>query len=196
MLASVAEPLRTVQTNDGRTLAFAVWGDPSGFPIMGLHGPPGCRLQRWPHEELYQELGVCMVTHDRAGYGRSTRRHGRNVADAIEDVIAIADELGFERFGVTGGSGGGPHSLACAALHPTAWCARRVSSASLPTGDPGLGHEAWVNGMDPETGIGLHGDMWSVVTLSPSSSRVRAFSTSATGSGRSSNASKNGGLQK
>ena len=118
MLASVGEPLRTLQTSDGRTLAFAVWGDRSGFPIMGLHGTPGCRLQRWPHEELYQQLGVCVVTHDRAGYGRSTRRHGRGVADAVDDVIAIADELGFDRFGVTGGSGGGPHALACAALRP------------------------------------------------------------------------------
>ena len=55
MLDAVGEPLRTLQTTDGRTLAFAVWGDPNGFPIMGLHGTPGCRLQRWPHEELYPE---------------------------------------------------------------------------------------------------------------------------------------------
>ena len=47
-----------------------VWGDPDGFPILGLHGTPGCRLERWPHEELYAELGVCLVTHDRAGYGQ------------------------------------------------------------------------------------------------------------------------------
>jgi pimeloyl-ACP methyl ester carboxylesterase len=105
---------------------------------MGLHGTPGCRLQRWPHEELYQQLGVCVVTHDRAGYGRSTRRHGRSVADAVDDVIAIADELGFDRFGVTGGSGGGPHALACAALRPD----RVVRATSIvgiaPYGEGGL----------------------------------------------------------
>src|ERR1044072_9256750 len=115
ILACMAEPLRTLETADGRTVAFAVWGDPRGFPILALHGTPGCRLQRWPHEELFEELGVCWVTHDRAGYGRSSRRHGRRVADAVDDVIAIADELGFERFGLTGGSGGGPHAPACAA---------------------------------------------------------------------------------
>src|SRR5829696_6263584 len=55
--------------------AFAVWGDPEGFPILALHGTPGCRLVRWPREELYADLGVCSVTHDRAGYGRSDRNH-------------------------------------------------------------------------------------------------------------------------
>jgi pimeloyl-ACP methyl ester carboxylesterase len=150
MLASVGEPLRILQTNDGRTLAFAVWGDQSGFPIMALHGTPGCRLQRWPHEELYQQLGVCVVTHDRAGYGRSTRRHGRSVADAVDDVIAIADELGFDRFGVSGGSGGGPHALACAALRPDRVVRATSSVGEAPYGDGGLEHDGWVDGMDPE----------------------------------------------
>jgi pimeloyl-ACP methyl ester carboxylesterase len=162
MLASVGEPLPTLQTNDGRTLAFAVWGDPSGFPIMSLHGTPGCRLQRWPHEELYQQLGVCVVTHDRAGYGRSTRRHGRSVADAVDDVIAIADELGFDRFGVTGGSGGGPHALACAALRPDRVVRATSSVGEAPYGDGGLEHDEWVDGMDPENvkefGIALAGE--------------------------------------
>jgi pimeloyl-ACP methyl ester carboxylesterase len=162
MLAPMGEPLRTLQTNDGRTVAFAVWGDTGGFPIMSLHGTPGCRLQRWPHEELYQELGICMVTHDRAGYGRSTRRHGRNVADAVEDVIAIADELGFERFGVTGGSGGGAHSLACAALLSDRVVRATCLVGVAPYGEAGLELEAWVNGMDPENvrefGLALQGE--------------------------------------
>src|SRR5512133_2443201 len=162
MLDAVGEPLRTLQTNDGRTLAFAVWGDPSGFPIMALHGTPGCRLQRWPNEELYQQLGVCVVMHDRAGYGRSTRRHGRSVADAVDDVIAIADQLGFDRFGVTGGSGGGPHALACAALRPDRVLRATSSVGEAPYGDGGLEYDEWVEGMDPENvkefGIALAGE--------------------------------------
>jgi len=150
MLASVGEPLRTLETSGGRTLSFAIWGDRNGFPVMSVHGTPGCRLQRWPREEVYQDLGVCYVTHDRAGYGRSTRRHGRCVADAIEDVVAIADELGFDRFAVTGGSGGGPHSLACAALHPDRVVRATCSVGVAPYGDPGLEHDVWLGGMDPE----------------------------------------------
>ena len=52
----MSEPLRTLETPDRRTLAFAVWGDPEG-PILALHGTPGCRLVRWPREELYADLG-------------------------------------------------------------------------------------------------------------------------------------------
>jgi pimeloyl-ACP methyl ester carboxylesterase len=145
----MGEPLRTLTTTDGRTLAFAVWGDPDGFPVVQLHGTPGCRLERWPDERLYRELGVCLVTHDRAGYGRSDRRTGRRVADEPDDVLAIADHLGFERFGVTGGSGGGHHSLACAALLPD----RVVRAACLvgpaPLGTPCLERDAWLAGQDP-----------------------------------------------
>jgi pimeloyl-ACP methyl ester carboxylesterase len=107
-------------------------------------------LGRWPDEEVYRGLGVCFVTYDRAGYGRSTRRHGRNIADAVADVIAIADELGFDRFGVTGGSGGGPHSLACAALHPDRVVRATCAVGVAPYGEPGLDHDAWLDGMDPE----------------------------------------------
>jgi pimeloyl-ACP methyl ester carboxylesterase len=146
----VGEPLRTFETPEGRTLAFAVWGDPEGFPILGLHGTPGCRLGRWPRDELYVELGVCLVTHDRAGYGRSDRNHGRRVVDEVADVRALADELGFDRFGVTGGSGGGPHSLACAALLPDRVLRAVCDVGVAPLGTPGLDRDAWLAGMDPE----------------------------------------------
>jgi pimeloyl-ACP methyl ester carboxylesterase len=147
---AVGDSLRTLETGDGRVLAYAVWGDPDGFPVLALHGTPGCRLERWPHDELYAGLGVCLVTHDRAGYGQSTRRPGRRVVDEVDDVAALADELGFDRFGVTGGSGGGPHALACAALLPE----RVVRSACMvgvaPLGPPGLERDAWLDGMDAE----------------------------------------------
>ena len=146
----MGEPLLTLETPDGRELAFALWGDRDGFPMLVLHGTPGCRLERWPNEDVYRQLGVLVVTHDRAGYGRSTRRPGRRVVDEVDDVVALADHLGLDRFGVTGTSGGGAHALACAALVPD-----RVMRASCvvgvaPYGSPGLEHDAWLDGMDPE----------------------------------------------
>jgi pimeloyl-ACP methyl ester carboxylesterase len=147
----VAELLRTVVTADGRTVAFATWGDPGGFPILVLHGTPGCRLERWPREGLYQELGVYIVTHDRAGYARSDRRRGRCIADEVDDVLLLADELGLEHFGVTGGSGGGPHALACAALIPPDRLIRVSCVVGIaPFGRDGLERDAWLAGMDAE----------------------------------------------
>jgi pimeloyl-ACP methyl ester carboxylesterase len=146
----VGEPLRTFETRDGRTIAFAVWGDPDGFPILALHGTPGCRLGRWPREELYLDLGVCLVTHDRAGYGRSDRNPGRRVVDEAADVRALADELDFDRFGVTGGSGGGPHVLACAALLADRVVRAVCDVGVAPLGPPGLEQDDWLAGMDPE----------------------------------------------
>jgi pimeloyl-ACP methyl ester carboxylesterase len=146
----VGERLRTLETPDGRTLAYATWGDPDGFPILSLHGTPGCRLNRWPNEDVYVEAGANWVTHDRAGYGRSDRRHGRRVVDEVADVEALADELGLDRFGVTGGSGGGPHVLACAALLPDRVVRAVCTVGVAPLGSPGLTEDKWLAGMDPE----------------------------------------------
>jgi len=147
----LGESLRTVVAADGRTVAFATWGDPDGFSILSLHGTPGCRLERWPREALYSELGVYVVTHDRAGYARSDRRRGRRVADEVDDVLLLADELGFQRFGVTGGSGGGPHALACAALIPPNRLIRATCAVGIaPFGPQGLERDAWLAGMDAE----------------------------------------------
>jgi pimeloyl-ACP methyl ester carboxylesterase len=66
---------------------------------------------------LYQR-GVRLISYDRPGYGGSDRKPGRRVVDVAEDVTAIADELGLDRFAVVGRSGGAPHALACAALLP------------------------------------------------------------------------------
>jgi len=146
----VGETLRTLETPDGRTLAYATWGDPDGFPILSLHGTPGCRLNRWPNEDVYISAGAYLVTHDRAGYGRSDRHHGRNVADEAADVAALADELGFDRFGVSGGSGGGPHVLACAALLSDRVVRAVCSVGVAPLGGAGLSEDEWLAGMDPE----------------------------------------------
>jgi pimeloyl-ACP methyl ester carboxylesterase len=174
----MAETLRTTVTPDGRQLAFATWGDPAGFPVMSLHGTPGSRLGRWPDEELYRELGVLVVTHDRAGYGRSDRRPGRRVVDEVDDVRALADQLGFDRFGVAGGSGGGPHVLACAALLPDRVVRATCAVGVAPIGDGGMSREAWLEGMDPmnvkEFGWAVAGEDTLVVELEREHAEMQA----------------------
>jgi pimeloyl-ACP methyl ester carboxylesterase len=50
---------------------------------------------------------VRVLTADRPGYGSSPRQVGRTVAGVVEDVRVLADEQGWERFAVFGGSGVG-----------------------------------------------------------------------------------------
>lgn len=107
--------MNTVTLDDGRTVAYAEWGDPGGRPLFSLHGTPGCRFSRHPDPRLWSGLGLRVITLDRPGYGRSTPLSGRRVGHAAHDVGAVADALGVDRFLVIGGSGGGPHALACAA---------------------------------------------------------------------------------
>src|SRR3954464_14063649 len=137
-------------TADGRLLAWVEGGDPDGYPVIGLHGTPGCRLSRWPDDSVYAEAGVRYVTTDRAGYGLSSRHRGRSVADEARDVLAVADALGFHRFAVVGGSGGGPHALACAALLPARVERVACQSSLAPLGDRGLARAQWLAGMEDE----------------------------------------------
>jgi pimeloyl-ACP methyl ester carboxylesterase len=107
-----------VRTPDGKVLAVAEWGDPDGIGLIAMHGTPGGRIAYWSDPTIYARHGLRRITYDRPGYGESTRQAGRIVADVIPDVVAIADALGMDKFAVTGGSGGGPHALASAALLP------------------------------------------------------------------------------
>ncbi|HEX7084672.1 MAG TPA: alpha/beta fold hydrolase [Gaiellaceae bacterium] len=138
-------PTRTVRTADGRALAVGEGGDPAGRPVVVHHGTPssGALYASW--ERAAAEQGIRLIGFDRAGYGGSTRAHGRDVAHVAGDVTAIADELGLERFATWGISGGGPHALACAAL-----CDERlVAAASL------AGVAPWdADGLDWLAGMG------------------------------------------
>lgn len=107
-----------ITTADGRTVAYELTGPSDGSPIIAIHGTPGSRLGRFPIGDPYAAAGVRVLTFDRPGYGESARLPGRAVSDCIADVTALADHMDWDRFAVMGGSGGGPHALACAALLP------------------------------------------------------------------------------
>src|SRR4051812_29400070 len=148
-MAVVAERLRFVTAPDGRAVAFNGWADAAGLRVMRLHGTAGCRLIRWPDETVYAGVGVSFVTHDGAGEGRSSTLRGLRIVDDAHDVRLIADELGFERVAVSGGSGGGPHALACAARLPERVVRATCVVGSAPYGPTGLVEDAWFDGMAP-----------------------------------------------
>ena len=74
--------------------------------------------------------GLRLVEVVRPGYGGSSRRPGRTVADVAPLVSTVADTLGHARFASFGWSGGGPHVLATAALLPER-CVGVVSFAEI-----------------------------------------------------------------
>jgi pimeloyl-ACP methyl ester carboxylesterase len=103
---------------DGRDLEVEVTGPDGGPVLLFHHGTPGGSLQFTGTAAEVHRRGHRLVTWSRAGYGASTRRPGRSVADEVEDAMAVLDHLGAEDCLVAGWSGGGPHALACGALAP------------------------------------------------------------------------------
>jgi pimeloyl-ACP methyl ester carboxylesterase len=106
---------RLLRLPDGRLLAAAEFGDPSGRPLFYFHGYPGSRLEAALGHAAASRRGVRLIALDRPGFGRSDSSPGRRLSDWPGDVEAAADELGLDRFAVAGVSGGGPFAAACAA---------------------------------------------------------------------------------
>lgn len=108
----------TVNLPDGRVLQIWVEGPPDGDLFVWHHGTPSSGLPYGPSVDEATRRGLRWVSYSRPGYGTSTRVEDRSVGQCAGDVAAIADELGAERLYTGGGSGGGPHALACGALLP------------------------------------------------------------------------------
>ena len=100
----------------GRRLAVLDGGVESGPAVFVSHGTPGSALLWRDAVEDAEARGMRLLGYDRPGYGGSDPDPDRRVADAARDIVAMADALEIEKFAVEGGSGGGPHALACAAL--------------------------------------------------------------------------------
>ena len=135
-----------IESADGRALEVATLGDPSGRTVFFHHGSPGSSPLLRSLAPLAERAGLFLVTSSRPGYGRSSRRKGRSIADQVDDVTTALDHLGRSRYASLGWSGGGPHALACAALDAPR-CAGAWSLAGVVPIDAGFD---WTEGMGPE----------------------------------------------
>lgn len=131
-----------VATQDGRVLKVLEDGDRMGRPVLVHNGMPNSRLLFARDVRSAQRLGIRLISYDRPGYGGSTRRPGRSVADCAEDVRAVARALEIDRLGVWGISGGGPHAIACAAVLPDLVMSVGVLASVAPWGAEGLDYFA------------------------------------------------------
>lgn len=106
---------KTVATPDGRSLSYMEVGDPHGPLVIHNHGGPSSRLEArlFAHSTSKNKLRFICV--DRPGIGQSSPQKARSYAGWAADLTTIADALGYDTFGVTGWSEGGPWALAAAA---------------------------------------------------------------------------------
>ncbi|MCQ9387265.1 alpha/beta hydrolase [Brevibacterium sp. 50QC2O2] len=114
---------------DGRTLAWAWYGDPSGRPAFFLHGTPGGRLSGAAYADFFERNRLHVACPDRPGYGGSSSRppepHRPVSGGGLMHFSADLHEL-WERIRpaedaralVIAGSGGAPYGLAFAAGYP------------------------------------------------------------------------------
>ncbi len=138
-----------VSARDGRSLDVYLGGAEDGArgTVLYHHGSPASGLQGPGVSAACAELGLRLVSFSRAGYGSSSRRPGRSVADVVEDATDVLDALDLDRAWVFGWSGGGPHALACVALAPERFPGAALIGGVAPYPAEGLD---WFEGMGPE----------------------------------------------
>ena len=120
---------------DGRTVAWTVWGDPAGVPLLRVPGTPGSRYSIRADRTPWRERNLYAITTERPGYGASTRLPGRKFSEHADDLARILDQEGLDRVFVTGGSGAGPHILSFLSRHPDRVRAATVTAGAAPLRD-------------------------------------------------------------
>lgn len=102
---------------DGRRVAYYQFGAPDGIPMFFCHGT-GSHVHAMTFHRAAEKFGYRIIAPDRPGIGLSDFAHQRTVLDGADDIARLADQLGIDRFGVIGISGGGPTLFACASTFP------------------------------------------------------------------------------
>jgi pimeloyl-ACP methyl ester carboxylesterase len=115
---AVLKTEQTMPLPDGRTLGFAEYGSVEGHVLVYCHGYPGSRLEAAALSAHAAEANVRVISLDRPGYGRSSFQERRSFLDWPQDLVALTERLGIDRFAVVGISGGAPYALACASQLP------------------------------------------------------------------------------
>jgi pimeloyl-ACP methyl ester carboxylesterase len=136
-----------VRTADGRDIEYLTAGPEDGLPLVIHEGTPVGLSLNARLANAAAELNLRAVLAARPGYESSTPRPGRTVADVAADTATALDALGAGEYLSIGFSGGGPHTLACAALAGGRCLAAASVAGVAPYAVEGLDFLA---GMGPE----------------------------------------------
>lgn len=116
------EPYRThrIAVDNRHTLYVEECGNPTGLPVIFLHGGPGAGLSPY-HRRFFDPARYRIVLFDQRGAGRSTPfadLTDNTTWHLVADIETIREQLGIERWVVFGGSWGSTLALAYAQTHP------------------------------------------------------------------------------
>lgn len=146
------DPVETFILKDGRTLAYANYGEPLISaelpPVFYFNGTPGVHLEARLIDAQASSFGIPIIATDRPGFGESSWQENRTLISWPKDITELADHLNISKFAVMGLSGGGPHALACLHEIPR----ERLVAATV------------VSGMYP-LALGTTGMMWQTRSL-------------------------------
>jgi proline iminopeptidase len=112
--------LGKIKVSDIHTIAFTVYGNPQGKPVLFVHGGPGGgttpAMARFFNPDKYK-----IVLVDQRGCGDSTpfaELEENTTWDSVADFEKVRELLQIEKWQVFGGSWGSTLSLAYAQTHP------------------------------------------------------------------------------
>ena len=127
MPAKAPDRSDTLTLADGRRLAFSITGPVDGTPVVYCHGAIGTPIDATVDlMRITRTLGIRHIAVSRPGVGGSDSKPGRTLLEFADDVSALVDAIGVERFSTVGVSAGGPYALALALQLP-----QRVSRVAL-----------------------------------------------------------------
>ncbi len=126
---------------NGMHFSAQEWGAPDHLPVLALHGWLDNSASFFALAPKLKNLHVVAV--DLAGHGRSEHRPGQMAYtpwDDINDLLAIADQLGWKRFAFLGHSRGAIISTLIAGAFPERVLCLGLVEGLLP--EPGLPEDA------------------------------------------------------
>ncbi|MFJ3382945.1 MULTISPECIES: alpha/beta fold hydrolase [unclassified Curtobacterium] len=148
--------MRAIRLRDERTVHVDDSGptgsgpdDPDAPVVVWHHETPHTGVHLAPVLDAAAARGIRLVALTRPGFGGADPLPGRTVADGARDLEQVLDTLGIGRVATIGGSGGGPHALAAAALLPDR--VRAVATFASPA--PFVDTPAWWAGMADDGGL-------------------------------------------
>jgi proline iminopeptidase len=110
----------SLQVSDLHTIYFEESGNPTGEPVIFLHGGPGGGLES-VYRQYFEPQKWRIIGFDQRGCGKSTPHaelRENTTWDLVDDIEKVREHLRIEKWVVFGGSWGSTLSLAYSQTHP------------------------------------------------------------------------------